>query len=356
MLIHNLNKQVSDPVNAPVLLHNETPLTMNDVYADSTCVQANVHFPVDWLLFRDAVRTIMASITLIREHGIVYRMADPQNFTKEMNRLTIAMTQASCNRRGKKQRKKVFRDMKKLLKTVQLHGVRYHDLLDENWPATDWSENQTRQVLNRLKNVLDQIPAIIKIAHTRIISEKTSPNAEKILSLYEKDVHVIKRGKMDADVEFGNGLYLAEQIDGLIIDWDFYKDKLPDTLLLQQSIARIKENYPLRSYATDRGFNSKKNDKLLETESIFNATCPRVLETLVIKMKDPAFRNAQKRRAQTEGRIGIFKNKFIGKKILRKGFENRKSKILWSLLTHNLWVVARKSLEKLDQKTYLEAA
>jgi hypothetical protein len=38
MLIHNLNKKVSTPVNAPTLLHSETPLAMDQVYADSTCV------------------------------------------------------------------------------------------------------------------------------------------------------------------------------------------------------------------------------------------------------------------------------------------------------------------------------
>ncbi len=58
-------------------------------------------------------------------------------------------------------------------------------------------------------------------------------------------------------------------------------------------------------------------------------------------MTDEKFRAAQKRRAQTEGRIGIFKNKFIGNKILRKGFDNKEMKVLWSILVHNLWVVAR---------------
>ena len=31
----------------------ETPLDFSEVYADSTCIKANIHHPVDWLLFRD---------------------------------------------------------------------------------------------------------------------------------------------------------------------------------------------------------------------------------------------------------------------------------------------------------------
>jgi hypothetical protein len=211
-----------------------------------------------------------------------------------------------------------------------------------------------------MSNVIEQIPAIIKVAHMRIISEKKADNAEKILSLYEKNVHVIKRGKMDADVEFGNGFYLAEQIDGIIVDWDFYKDKpISDSQALRKSVKRVKENYVLKLYSTDRGFNSKQNDRFLNKEKVFNATCPRNPAELTIKMKDQKFRNAQKRRAQTEGRIGIFKNKFIGKKLFRKGFDNREMKILWSILTHNVWVVARKAnenyLERIEQSRHQAA-
>ena len=90
--------------------------------------------------------------------------------------------------------------------------------------------------------------------------------------------------------------------------------------------------------------------KYLKSKNIFNATCSRNPQELVIKMKDDKYRDAQKRRAQTEGRIGIFKNKFIGKKILRKGGKNSEDKILWSILTHNLWVIARKTNDNIKQR------
>ena len=241
--------------------------------------------------------------------------------------------------------------MKKLLRKIENHALRYYSLLEEKWHITDLSEKETKQILQRISNVIEQIPTIIKNAHTRIISEKKIENAEKILSLYEKKIHVIKRGKMDANVEFGNGFYLAEQEDGLIIDWDFIKETKTDPQLLKESVERIVNNYgKINKYATDRGFNSKRNSSFLDKEHIFNATCPRDPQELIIKMKDDQFIDAQKRRAQTEGRIGIFKNKFIGKKILRKGFDNRETKILFSILTHNLWVIARIANENYERK------
>lgn len=349
--IHDLNTQVNDPNQSEELLFDDCSLEIKDIYADSTCVQANIHYPVDWLLFRDAIRTLVGSIKLIRSQGLLHRMQSPDSFLSEINSMSIAMTQSSRNRNGKKERKRIFRKMKKLLRKMVKHALRYYFLLEEKWHITDLSEKQTKQILQRISNVIEQIPAIIKNAHTRIISEKKIENAEKILSLYEKNIHVIKRGKMDADVEFGNGFYLAEQEDGLIVDWDFIKETKTDTQLLKESVERIVNNYDkINKYATDRGFNSKRNSSFLDKKHIFNATCPRDPQELTIKMKDDQFLSAQKRRAQTEGRIGIFKNKFIGRKIPRKGFDNRETKILWSILTHNLWVTSRIANENYERK------
>lgn len=341
-LIDNLNKNICDESMSEELLCSNIPLEIKSVYADSTCLKANIHYPVDWLLFRDAIRTLSKSIQLIRSQGLRHRIKEPSVFINEINKLSIAMTESSRNRNDKKTRKKTFRRMKKLLRTVEAHAHRYYSLLKDKWELTEWSEKQTHQVLQRISNVTRQIPTIVDLAHRRIISEKKVKNAEKILSLYEKDVHVIKRGKMDSDVEFGNGFYLAEQKDGVIVDWNFMKQRpYSDTTLLRKSTLRIKEKYSFLSIATDRGFNSLTNDKFLQKESIYNATCPRNIDKLNIKMADEKFRKEQKRRAQTEARIGIFKNKFIGSKIFRKGFENRRDKITWSILTHNLWVIAR---------------
>ncbi len=223
-VILQLNKKVFAPSKSKELLCSNSPLDCNDVYADSTCIKANIHHPVDWLLFRDAVKTIMNSIKLIRSQGIFNRMKEPDSFISKFNNLTIEKTQASRNRKGKTLRKKILRRMKKLLQRVEKHGYRYYSLLKQKWEITEWSIKQSGQILQRISNVLEQIPAIIDIAHKRIISEKIVLNTEKILSLYEKNVHVIKRGKFNADVEFGNGFYLAEQNNGLIVDWDFLED------------------------------------------------------------------------------------------------------------------------------------
>jgi hypothetical protein len=58
-------------------------------------------------------------------------------------------------------------------------------------------------------------------------------------------------------------------------------------------------------------------------------------------MKGARFREHQQRRGQTEGRIGILKNEFLGKPLRSKGYGVRALSVAWAVLAHNLWVFAR---------------
>jgi len=150
------------------------------------------------------------------------------------------------------------------------------------------------------------------------------------------------RGKSGAAVEFGSGLYLVENEDGLITDWQFFQDQPPaDSTLVAGSLERLKECYgSIRSYTGDRGFYSAENSKLLEEDGIYNAICPKPVRELERRLCEGDFVRLQKRRANTEARIGILKNNFIGKPLRNKRFSNRKRRIGWSILAHNLWVLA----------------
>ncbi len=64
-------------------------------------------------------------------------------------------------------------------------------------------------MIERIDNVLEQLPEAIKQAHARIIRKEKAANEEKILSLYEPDANVIVRGKPEAEIEFGNSLLVV---------------------------------------------------------------------------------------------------------------------------------------------------
>jgi hypothetical protein len=332
-LIHELTGAAADQVAANELLCRETALRFDEIFADTTCVKANIHFPVDWVLLRDAARTLTGAIALIRQRGLRHRIGPPEKFIREMNKLCIEMTHTRKRKDGKKIRKRIFRRMKKLMKTIEGHACNYHALLENRWRETGWSELETQVVLDRIQNILDDLPQAIHQAHD---------------SLYDPDVHVLVRGKANAETEFGNGLYLAEQADGLIVDWNFMQDQPPsDSKLVTASIERITGHYGKPgSYTGDRGFDSAPSRDCLEKTGIINAICPRSVVRLREQLEDEGFCLLQKRRGSTEGRIGLFKNAYLGQPLRSKGFTNRKTRIEWCILGHNLWKLATMAAQK----------
>ena len=273
------------------------PIDMDAYFLDTTCLQANIHFPVDWVLFRDATVPLMKAVKLIRKQGLKQRMQEPGEFIKEVNRLAMQMTHARNRRDSKKERKKILRLMKRLVKKVRRHAEKHRGVVVDRRGQTELTEKQAAQIIKRLDGVLEKLPEAIRQAHERIIGERLVKNEDKILSLYEEDLHVIVRGKAGARVEFKNTLLIGEQRQGLIVDWKLYRDEArSDQKVLRESVERMEEG---------------------------------------------EFREHQRRRGQTEGRIGIVKNEFLGRPLRSKGFRSRELSVGWAVLAHNLWVLAR---------------
>ena len=199
--------QATTAAAAPQPLGLTAPVDATEVFLDSTCLKANIHFPVDWVLLRDAARTLMKATVLIRREGLKQRMPqEPLGFLSTMNKLAMAMSANGRRPDAKKQRKRTLRQMKALEKKIAGHAQAHRDLLAQHWAETALSEKQAQAILRRIDQVLTQLPAAVRQAHERIIGERPVPHAEKILSLYEPEVEVLKRGKAGADVEFGHKL------------------------------------------------------------------------------------------------------------------------------------------------------
>lgn len=339
-----IHQMLSLGAAAPEKLNLAAAVDLETVFLDTTCLAAPIHYPVDWVLLRDATRTLMKAVELIREQGLKHRMEAPETFLRRINTLSIQMTHAWNRDDGLRQRKKTLRQMDRLVGTVRNHARRYRDLLDERWEQTQWTRPQTEQVLRRMDQVLDQLPAARQQARQRILKGQLVANEAKILSLYEPDVHVIVRRKAGAEVEFGNTLLLGENPQGLIVDWEFFRESAPaDSALLPRSVGRMEEVYGavLKAVGADRGFDSETNRVGLADDEIYNGVCPRSPHILQERSRSWKFKGLQRRRAQTEGRVGIVKNVFLGGRMRSKGFAHRELTVTWTVLVHNLWVLAR---------------
>jgi len=343
-IVFQLNRTANQERDGKNPLDLKDKISLSDYFVDATCVDAHIHFPIDWLLLRDATRTLMKTITIIRRAGLKNRMVSPHAFIRQMNQLCMKMTHTRRKKDGKRNRKKIFRLMKKMIKKIILHAEKHLQLLVNRWSGTKLTMGKVNQIVTRIQNVLDQLPAAVYQAHERIIGERRVVNKDKILSLYDPDIHVIVRGKASGETEFGNTLMIAEQSDGLIVDWKLYRDQAPqDSKYLIERLEKFKDHYGFYpdQVTADRGYSSPKNDKFFAGTDISNNVCPKAVKELKEKLNEEPFRKNQTRRAQTEGRIGIIQNKFLGHPLKSKGFLSRELHTSWVILAHNLWVLAR---------------
>jgi len=167
------------------------------------------------------------------------------------------------------------------------------------------------------------------------------------------------RKKAGAEVEFGNTLLLAENPQGLILDWELFQEKAPaDSTLLPWSIGRMEQAYgpKLKAVAADRGFDNEVNRVGLAEDGIYNAVCPRAPQQLRERSTSWKFKRLQRRRGQTEGRISIVKNVFLRGQVRSKGFTHRALTVTWTVLVHNLWVLARMQLRAEAAQSQARAA
>ncbi len=259
----------------------DKPIETTICLIDGTCLEANIHWPTDWVLLKDVAGTLLKSIRLIRQKaGLRHRMAvEPEQSARQMNRLCMQMTHSRQRKDSARQRKDILRQMKKLLKRIGEHARRHRELLQACWEQSDYSKKQVQQILARMERMSELIPVVIKQAHERIIGSRQVKNAEKVLSVYEPDVQVIVRGKAGQEVEFGNTLFLCESVEGYLLDWKLYGSRTPsENEQMQESLQRQNRFAVAESIAAmcaDRGFASQRASLQLAQEGIYDALCPR---------------------------------------------------------------------------------
>src|SRR5258708_1326218 len=146
-VVERLLQRAAQPVasSAPQPLDLEQPLELDVYFLDMSCVKANIHWPADWVLLRDAAQTLMASGELIRREGLRRRMDEPKTFLTRINRLCIEMGHGRRQAGSAKKRKGVLRRMKRLGKIVRGHAVSHPRLLDQPWEQTKWTRPPAEQ-------------------------------------------------------------------------------------------------------------------------------------------------------------------------------------------------------------------
>jgi transposase, IS5 family len=174
-----------------------------------------------------------------------------------------------------------------------------------------------RVVLQKARQQLDEmIPRVQQVmqqARERVLEGNTRAK-NKILSVFEPDTEVIRKGKASKPTEFGKMVKIQEAENQIIIHCEVFSQRPSDSDLLKPSIEKHREllgRVPDLA-AADAGFFSAANEaeaKALGVKRVAVPSRSTKSEKRKQEQKKRWFKKAQKWRTGCEGRISVLKRR-----------------------------------------------
>jgi len=197
----------------------------------------------------------------------------------------------------------------------------------------------------QLRNFLPLVKKVISQTQERVL-EGNRHVADKVLSLFEPHTRVIRKGKAHKPNEFGRLVRVDEVENGIVSGYEVLQGNAADTdswiPALQQHEITF-GHVPVLATA-DRGFFSAQNERGAEDLGVEKVALPargRLSKTRAERQKKRWFRRALRWRAGCEATISHLKNPFSMRRATYKGEPGFKRYVGWSVITKNLFSLAR---------------
>jgi len=194
---------------------------------DTTVVETNIHYPTDSSLLGDGVRVltrVMKKIgTVAGEAGTKLR-----DRSRAVKLRVLAIARASRNKTEKGQEKLKQSYVKLLEATSRVVG----QAKKFSREIAERVKRGNRTVLSRAKKELDKmiprVQQVMRQTRERVLEGNTRAE-EKILSLFEPETEVVRKGKAHKPNEFGKLVKIQEAEKQIITDYQVCEQRPADS-------------------------------------------------------------------------------------------------------------------------------
>jgi transposase, IS5 family len=244
--------------------HRLVPEAAETVRGDSFVVATDIHYPTDSGLIGDGLRTILATARRLagllgvggwRQHRHLLRTIKKR--LRDINRIAAG--------KGGDFRKRLQGAYRDLLAVSDRVIARATELLD---PALiSLSPGPVATLIERLRSkLLDFLNRTLQVcdqARRRVLAEEPVANDEKLLSVFEPETQLIKRGKVPQPVEFGHRVLVIEDGAGFVCHYAVLPRGAEDREVLVGEMTQVQRRLDgrIRSASFDRGFHSPENQR-----------------------------------------------------------------------------------------------
>jgi IS5 family transposase len=314
---------------------------------DTTVVETNIHYPTDASLLGDGVRILTRTMRRIAElsRGAGAELRDR---TRSTRRCLVQIGRASRSRseQGKQRMWQCYRRLmaiagrvvgqaKRFVREVALgikRGMRRRD--------QGILEGHRRY----LESMIPRVQQVLRQTRERIDHGNTHAPG-KIVSLFEPDTEIIRKGKAGKPTEFGKMVKIQEAEQQIVTHYEVYDLRPSDSDLLIPSLQVHEQQFgrPPRLVTADAGFFSARNDADAHERGVKRVAIPNLgtksAERRALQKKR-WFRNAQKWRTGCEGRISLLKRRHGLNRCRYKGTAGMKRWVGLGVIADNLINIA----------------
>jgi IS5 family transposase len=283
---------------------------------DTTVVETNIHYPTDSTLLGDGVRVLTRTMKKITDivGAAGTKLRDRSRSVKlrllEIGR--IARVKGALDRDRLQQRycrlldttSRVVGQAKRFSREISDGVKRAADVLKQI--ALEGLRAELVRMVSLVRRVMRQTRARILHGNTHV--------KDKLLSLFEPSTEVIRKGKAGKPNEFGKIAKLQEAENQIIVDYEVYARRPNDSDLLIPAIAahQAKLGRTPRLVAADAAFYSGRNEATAKAMGVKRVCIPNRSTKSPERKREQKkrwFRNGQKWRTGSEGRISVVKRR-----------------------------------------------
>ncbi len=234
-----------------------------DAKADSFVVKTDVHFPTDFNLLLDAIKTtIRESVVLAerfqlsgwRQHQYRYRTIKSQ----------YRLIQKTRHSNSKKEEVKAAKEAE-LEEQCLIYLQQALDIRDQALKTFNEAEELGAMPIEtaRLVEFIGYLQMLEDQIYRRICLNEKIPHNEKIFSLYEPHTEWISKGKAGVPVELGLRVCIVEDQHRFVLHHQVMQQQTDDKIAVSITQETLHRYPSLRSMSFDKGFHSPSNQKEL---------------------------------------------------------------------------------------------
>ena len=306
---------------------------------DTTVVETNIHYPTDSTLMGDGVRVLTRVMKKVATAAgeVVTKFRDR---SRSVKRRILEIAYASRDKSEKGQQKIKVAYGKLLAATSRVVG----QAKKFSSEIAGKVKQDQRVVLQKAKQQLDEmiprVQQVMKQARERVLGGNTRAK-NKIVSVFEPDTEVIRKGKASKPTEFGKMVKIQETEHQIVIHYEVFDQRPSDSDLLTPSIEKhmeLLDRVP-ELVAGDAGFFSAANEAKAKELGVKRVAVPSrstKSEKRKQEQKKRWFKKAQKWRTGCEGRISVLKRRHGLNRSRYKGTQGIKRWVGLGVLADNM--------------------